>query len=63
MLLFIGICYLIYQGIKASVNDVEMRNWAQGKGYDSYSSQTGMRDVKTNKYCYTNPATGKKTLW
>lgn len=63
MLLFIGICYLIYQGIKAAVSDAEMRSHAQSRGWDSYPSQTGMRDVKTNKHCYTNPMTGEKTLW
>lgn len=63
MLLFIGICYLLYQGIKAFLDDCEMRDWAKGQGYDSYPSQTGMRDVKTNKHCYTDPITGKKTLW
>lgn len=63
MLLFIGICYFIYQGIKAFLDDCEMRDWAKGQGYDWYPSQTGIRDVKTNKHCYTDPVTGKKTLW
>lgn len=63
MLLFIGICFIVYKLIQAAVSDAEMRNWAQGKGYDSYPSQTGMRDVKTNKHCYTDPMTGKKTMW
>lgn len=62
MLLAIGICYLIYQGIKAAVNDADMRSRAQSKGWDSYPSQTGMRDVKTNKHCYTD-IHGNKTMW
>lgn len=63
MLLFIGICCLVYQGLKAALDDAEMRNHAKSKGWDSYPSRTGMRDVKTNKHCYTDPRTGKKTLW
>jgi hypothetical protein len=62
MLLFIGICYLIYQGVKASVSDANMRSYSQSKGWDTYASQTGLRDVKTGKRCYVD-IHGNKTLW
>ena len=60
MLLAIGIIYLIIKGIQAAVDDAEMRSWSQSKGYDTYASQTGIRDVKTNMHCYKD-IHGKKT--
>lgn len=63
MLLVIGICYILYKCIQAAVSDAEMRNWAKSKGYDSYPSQTGLRDTKTNMHCYTDIQTSKKTMW
>lgn len=63
MILAIGIIYVLYVLIKAAIDDVEMRDYARSQGWGSYPSQTGMRDVKTNMHCYTNPTTGKKTMW
>lgn len=63
MLLFIGICYLIYQALKAWNDDFDCRQDAINRGSDIYSSRTGLRDVKTNKHCYIDVRTGKKILW
>ncbi len=63
MLTAIAIIYVIYQLIKSAAEDAQMKQWCKSKGYDTYPSNTGMRDVKTNKHCYVDPRTGKKTLW
>lgn len=60
MLLFIG--YYLYHAMKAAISDTDMRSRAQSRGWDTYSSQTGVRDVKTNKRCYKD-ANGNKTMW
>ena len=49
MLILIAIIYFGYQLIKETNEDIEMRQWATSKGYDSYPSNTGLRDVRTNK--------------
>ena len=63
MLTAIAIIYIIYQLIKSASEDAQMKQWCKNRGYDTYPSNTGMRDVKTNKHCYVDPRTGKKTLW
>ncbi len=49
MIILIAIIYFGYQLIKETNEDIEMRQWAINKGYDSYPSNTGLRDVRTNK--------------
>ncbi len=63
MIILIGIIYVLYQLIKAAGEDAEIKRWCQSKGYDTYPSSTGLRDVKTDKHCYVDPMTGEKTLW
>lgn len=49
MFILIAIIYFGYQLIKETNEDIKMRQWAISKGYDSYPSNTGLRDVRTNK--------------
>ena len=62
MLLVIAIIYVVYQLIKSAAQDERMRQICQSRGYDTYWSNTGERDIATNKLCYKDPATGKK-IW
>ena len=63
MILFLAILYFGYHLIKESIEDVQMRDTCRSQGFDTYPSKTGMRDVKTNRRCYVNPRTGKKTFF
>ncbi len=63
MLVLIGIIYIIYHLVKEAVEDEQIRQWCARKGYDTYPSSTGMKDMKTGKHCWVNPRTGEKTLW
>ena len=63
MIIAIGVVYIIYQLIKSAIEDEEVRQWCARQGYDTYPSNTGMRDMKTGKHCWVDPRTGKKTLW
>ena len=63
MLTAIAIIYILYQLIKSAAEDAQMKQWCKSKGYDTYPSNTGMIDTKTNKRCYVDPRTGKMTLW
>ena len=63
MLIAIGIIYILYQLIKSAAEDAQIRQWCKSKGYDTYPSNTGLKDIKTGKHCYVDPCTGQKTLW
>lgn len=54
---------MLFRILRELRDDAYLKSWARSKGYNSYPSSTGMRDVKTNNHCYTNPTTGKKTMW
>ena len=58
MMILIAIIYFGYQLIKETNQDIEMRQWAISKGYDSYPSSTGLRDVRTNKPYVSRPRQG-----
>ncbi len=58
MMILIAIIYFGYQLIKETNQDIEMRQWAISKGYDSYPSNTGLRDVRTNKPYVSKPRQG-----
>jgi hypothetical protein len=62
MLIFIGILYIAYHLIKESLDNAEMKEWSKRNGFDTYSSKTGLRDVKTDRLCYIDPRTGEKKL-
>lgn len=63
MLILIAIIYFGIKFIGEAIDDAEMRAWSKQRGMDTYSSKTGLRDVKTGKRCHINPLTGEKTLW
>ena len=63
MFIVIGIIYILYQLIKSASEDAQMKQWCKSQGYDIYPSNTGMKDIKTDKHCYVDPRTGEKTLW
>lgn len=51
-IIVLAILYYGYHLIKEAMDDAEMRNWARSKGYDTYSSRTGMRYTDTNEKYY-----------
>ncbi len=63
MFIVIGIIWLLYHLIKSAMEDAEMKQWCKSRGYDTYPSNTGLKDIKTDKHCYIDPRTGEKTLW
>lgn len=63
MFIVIGIIYITYQLIKSAAEDAQIKQWSKSQGYDWYPSNTGMKDIKTDKHCYIDPRTGEKTLW
>ena len=63
MLLLIAIIYVVYRLAKEAAEDAQIRNTCRSRGYDTYPSSTGLRDMKTGKRCYVNPRTGEKTLF
>ena len=63
MILLIAILYFGYKLAKEASEDAQIKNQCRIKGYDTYPSSTGLRDIKTGKKCYVNPRTGEKTLF
>ena len=63
MILLIAILYFGYKLIKEAAEDAQVKSQCKSKGYDTYPSSTGLRDMKTGKRCYVNPRTGEKTLF
>ena len=63
MILLIAILYFGYKLANEAIQDAEIKNTCRSKGYDTYPSSTGLRDMKTGKRCYVDPRTGKKTLF
>ena len=63
MILLLAILYFGYKLAKESMQDAQIRNECRRRGYDTYPSSTGIRDMKTGKRCYVNPRTGEKTLF
>ncbi|MCH5211088.1 MAG: hypothetical protein J1F01_09015 [Oscillospiraceae bacterium] len=63
MILLIAILYFGYKLAKEAAEDTQIRNQCRNRGFDTYPSSTGLRDMKTGKRCYVNPRTGEKTLF
>ena len=63
MILLIAILYFGCKLGKEALQDTQIRQECRNRGYDTYPSCTGIRDMKTGKRCYVNPRTGEKTLF
>lgn len=63
MIIAIGLIYFAIKALSEWNTDFDLRQDAINKGYDSYSSSTGLRDIKTEKHVYYDASTGKKTMW
>lgn len=51
-LFVIAVIYVGYKLIKEWADDVEMRNIAKKKGWDTYASSTGLKYTDTNEKYY-----------